>query len=172
MGDALNRNARPADMKSTMASARNAQFEVRPMVRSNPTVATAKLAAGALAASALLVSPIALWARFGDADLVRTVAVTSGTLLLCWALLRAVTTRYAAHRLPIRTHVHDTADADSYIYDLRNTPGTRDRPVRPATSCGLSRCRPLHVSRSSRDVNCAIAAGRPELRSGRRRTRP
>jgi hypothetical protein len=160
-----------------MARARNPHVEARARRRPRLRSASVKLAAGALAASALLVTPIVLWARFGDDHPLRTIALGVASLALCMTVVRRSTRGFVDRVLPLSAGAPAaTALAASSRPGhsvVRNVPGQRDRAVRPTSPCGLSRCRPVHTSRSSRDVNCHRAAHPLELRrSVRRRTRP
>ncbi|HEV7807651.1 MAG TPA: hypothetical protein VGO80_17660 [Solirubrobacteraceae bacterium] len=135
------------------------------------------LVVGTLAAVAVLVTPIVLWARFGDAALLRTVAVATGSLLLCWVTVHAVTRRYAARRLPDRPRPGPRqavvpAPAPCRSDDGHRTAAQRHRRAPALRPCGPSRCRPQHTSRAPRDIRCH-AVDRPlGRRSARRRTRP
>jgi hypothetical protein len=135
------------------------------------------LVGGMLAALFVLVTPIVLWARFGDATLLRTVAIAAGSLLLCWASVRAVTCRYAARRLPPRPRPLPLPLVVAAPAPCRTTDGLRRSPQRHRRIPGAhaarpSRCRPLHTTRAPRDIRCRFAAHSFGRRPARRRTRP
>jgi hypothetical protein len=135
----------------------------------NPHVA---LAIGTLAASAVLIAPIAVWTRFGDADPLRTSAVALAALVLCGVVVSATTRRYAARLLHTFAHVIPLA-APRRSHDVQRT--TAQQRVRrdPSTCpCGPSRCRPRYTSRGTRDVACRTATPPLGRRGTRRRTRP
>jgi hypothetical protein len=123
-----------------------------------------------LAATALLVAPIALWARYGDGNVVRTIAIATAATMMSAGLVYLVRRpRYpaldpAALVLP---SAPVTARCQAQIrrsYPLPR-PAARMRAGSPASTY---RARPLRVSRPSRDVRCRTTA----RRTARRRTRP
>jgi hypothetical protein len=135
------------------------------------------LMVGTLAATAVLVTPIVLWARFGDAALLRTVAVAIGSLLLCWVSVHVVTRRYAARRLPPRPRPGPREIVVALPVPCRSSDGHRTSAQRhrraPALRpCDHSRCRPQHTSRAPRDIRCRAAGPPLARRAARRRTRP
>ncbi len=128
----------------------------------------AKLAAQTLAASATLVVPIVLWKRFGDGNLLRTLAVTLGALLLCWVVLRLLTRRRRPPRTPARTPAA-ALDRSDVVHPSKLECDPRDPFARP---CGPDSFRPLRTSRDPRELGCRTAGRSLGRRSGRRRTRP
>jgi hypothetical protein len=134
----------------------------------------ATLALGTLTASAMLLAPVVLWKRYGDGNLLRTIAVTLAALLLCWVVVRVITRRYAARRLPVRTHAHTVAGPPPCrTHDVVRSVTQRDRRDPSTRPCGLSRCRAGKTSRGPRDLGCRAGARPPaRRRNARRRTRP
>jgi hypothetical protein len=94
---------------------RHVAADIQHVVRSHSQIATGtgprrhpRLGAGGiatalavLAASALFVSPIALWAQFGDRAPLRTGVVAIGAMLVSFALMRRITGRRASAAMPL-----------------------------------------------------------------------
>jgi hypothetical protein len=135
------------------------------------------LAAGATAASILLVLPIVIWARVGDGSLPSAAAVTVVALGACFGLLCWTTRRYVRRRLPARAPAapaHTQWSPSTYRGHGRPRPTTTRtrRSTAAPHRCAPGRCRPAYVSRFPRDMGCR-ASGRNLLgRTPRRRTRP
>jgi hypothetical protein len=136
------------------------------------------LAAGAIAASVLLVLPIAVWARVGDGSVPGAAAVTAVALGACFGLLCWTTRRYVRRRFPAQDAIAPVQTQWSpSTYRGHSRPRVAmSRPPRRSTAsphrCAPSRCRPAYVSRFPRDMGCRASSRNLQRRTARRRTRP
>ena len=156
-----------------------ARFDVHPPRTGStpPRGGLGGLAAGALAASLLLVLPIVIWARVGDGNLPSAAAVTVVALGACFGLLCWTTRRYVRRRLPARGSL---ALAQTSWSPSSYRGHGRPRPVSSRTrrtgatphSCAARRCSAVYVSRFPRDVGCRVSGRLTRSRGARRRTRP
>jgi hypothetical protein len=105
-----------------------------------------------LAAAVVLVAPIALWASFGDGNLVRALEIAVAAALLSWAVAR-------------RAEERDVAPS-------RQVGRSGGRPATTPAHCKLDRRQAQPAKRLRRDVRCANARRPLERRPARRRSRP
>ena len=118
----------------------------------------------------MLVAPIALWARFGDDDVVRAAAIATASIMLSAGLVYFVRRpRYPAYR-PDTPATAGATHAPRCRAEVRRTrPLSRPAPrMRVGSPASTYRARPLRPARPDRDVRCRSAA----RRTSRRRTRP
>ena len=125
------------------------------------------LALTMLGATALLVTPLALWTRFGDDNVVRTAAIVTASILLSAGFVYFTRTpRYPAHRdAPTPSPATTRCRAGVRRTRPLSRPAVRMRVGSPASTF---RARPPRRGRPIRDVHCRGTA----RRTSRRRTRP
>ena len=122
-----------------------------------------------LGATVLLVAPIALWARFGDDNVVRTIAIVVASIMLSGGLVAIV----RRPRYPVfdpdaaPTATPRTAHCRAAVRRRRPLPRPTPR-MRVGSPASTYRFRAAAPVRPSRDVRCRSAA----RRTARRRTRP
>ena len=123
-----------------------------------------------LAATALLVTPIALWARFGDDNVVRTVCIVIASIMLSGGLVYFVRRpRYPAFDPRAADIGAPQRGARCGAQVRRTRPLSRPIPrMRARGTASTYRARRSRPVRPSRDVRCHTL-GR---RTARRRTRP
>ena len=102
-------------------------------------------------AALVLVVPIVLWAQFGDGDPLRTLEVTLGAAILCWAV---------AHRG--QQPAEAPTPPPSGPPRVHGTPPPCRHELRQAES----------LPRHARNVSCHAARRPRDRRPARRRTRP
>jgi hypothetical protein len=139
---ALNRRRAAADMDYVVRSHSQIAPGAGPRRPSRLGAGRIATALMVLAASILFVSPMALWAQYGDRTPLRTGAVAIGAMLLSFALIRRLTERPEAAAVPAAMPL----------------PSPSPVPHRPRRS----------LPRPPRDVGCHEI----ERRTARRRTRP
>ena len=166
---ALNHNGAAADTDYVARSHSRTIGAGRP-TPPPPGAGGTALALTILGATALLATPMALWARFGDDNIVRTISIATASIMLSAGLVYFVRRpRYAGYGpdLPVPAVA---APACSCRPEVRRAKAlSRAAPrMRVGGPASTHRARPPRPTRPARDVRCRSAA----LRTARRRSRP
>src|SRR5687767_3179352 len=109
------------------------------------------LAAGALAATLLLVLPVVIWAHVGDGRVLSSASVALAAIAICWLVLRWTLRRYVRRRLPARERVAPVQTSwspSSYRGHGRPRPVSSRirRTGATAHPCAARRCSAVYVS--------------------------